>query len=302
MITAILTMVFSWCLFSGQLPDSLLVPLCVLLGVLIAFVSRYGHSQSLSVDVLAQMSRLRTVNPMLKFWILFILMIVCIASANVYTGLFLLVAMLVMAVFVGGLPLSRYIRVLALPVSFLMIGGLALLFEISPSSMGVLNIPVPVFGFWLSVSAETQARTALVVAHALGAVSCLCLISLSTPMPDIISVLRRMRCPSVVIDLMYLIYRYIFILLTLHREMRVAAQSRLGFRSYRTSLRATGMIYSNLLARSYQFASKNYDAMESRCCDTGIRFLERPNRISLTHAMVAAALLAAALVLCFLPL
>jgi len=121
-------------------------------------------------------------------------------------------------------------------------------------------------------------------------------------MPDIIGVLRRVRCPDIIIDLMYLIYRYIFILLSLHDDMRNAAKSRLGFKDYHTSMRSTGKIYANLLARSYQFASRNFDAMESRCYDTGIRFLISRINVTSMQIVVAATLLMVSLFLCLLPL
>jgi cobalt/nickel transport system permease protein len=109
-------------------------------------------------------------------------------------------------------------------------------------------------------------------------------------MSDIIGVLRRSHCPKLIIDLMYLIYRYIFILMYLHHEMQVAVKSRLGFRDYRTGIRITGQIYANLLARSYQFEGKNFDAMESRCYDTGIMFLESKHNVTFLHGAVSAAL------------
>ena len=74
-----------------------------------------------------------------------------------------------------------------------------------------------------------QVRTMLVMARALGAVSALYLLSLSTPMPEIIGVLRKMRCPDVVTELMYLIYRYIFLLFHMHDAMKNSAMSRLGY-------------------------------------------------------------------------
>ena len=114
-------------------------------------------------------------------------------------------------------------------------------------------------------------------------------------MPDIIGVLRRVRCPELIIDLMYLIYRYVFILLSLHHDMHDAAKSRLGFKDYRTSLRATGMIYSNLFVRSYQFASRNFDAMESRCYDAGISFLKQPVKVNPAHIAVFAVILGVSL-------
>ena len=293
--SAILAFAFLWSLFYGRIPQPYLLLLCVLLGVSIALAGRHKHSNVASIDMISQTSRLKNVHPLFKFTTLLALMIICIASVSVLPGLFLLAAMIVLAVPVGGLAMHKYITILALPFTFLLIGGIALLFEVYPEPAGVLNINV--FGFWLCVSEASQVRAALIVSRALGAVSCLCLLSITTPMPDIIGVLRRVRCPELIIDLMYLIYRYIFILLSMHHEMRDAAKSRLGFRDYRSSLRATANIYSNLLARSYQFAGRNFDAMESRCYETGIRFLERRISFSPVHVIVAGVIILATLFL-----
>jgi cobalt/nickel transport system permease protein len=297
-VIPILTAIFCFLLLYGKLALVILVPICLVLAVLIAFASRHQHSQSLSIDVMAQMSNLNRVNPTLKFWGLLALMILCVASQTVFTGFFLLVVMAILAVGVGGLALHHYIRVLALPISFLLIAGIALLFTISSEPVGVLNFNL--FGLWFSISTAAQAHTVLIIARALGAISCLMLISITTPMPEIIGVLRRVRCPELIIDLMYLIYRYIFILLSQHREMMDAAKSRLGFKGLRSRLRSTGLVYSNLLSRSYRYAGQNYDAMESRCYDTGIAFLERRNLISTSHLVVSGVLLTVALSLLIL--
>ncbi|MCL2163865.1 MAG: cobalt ECF transporter T component CbiQ [Oscillospiraceae bacterium] len=300
MITAVLAFVFVWSLFYEQIPQPFLLMLCVGLGIFLAFTSRHKHSQFLSNDVLAQASPLRKVNPTLKFWTLLALMIINVASRNPYTGLFLMLVMFIFAVFAGRVSVHNYVQVIVLPVLFLLIGGLALLFEVSYGPTGVLNFNI--FGLWLSVSEKAQLQTALVISRAFGAVSCLCVLSITTPMPDIIGVLRRARCPDFIIDLMYLIYRYIFILLTIHHEMYNAAKSRLGFRDHRTSLRATGRIYANLLARSYQFADKNFDAMESRCYDSGVNFLEHRGKITFVHGCYSVILISVSLCLGLLPL
>ena len=298
MVTAILAAVFVWCLFFGKLPLPVLIAACAALSVFLAGENKHRHTQALSIDVLAQVSRLKKINPMLKFWTLLALIVICVASNNPLTGIFLIVSMPALAVLAGGLRLHHYIEIISLPVSFLLVGGFTLLVEAAPGPDGILNLQV--FGQWLSVSANSQMRTALTVSRAMGAVSCLCFLSVTTPMADIIGALRRARCPAVLVDLMYLIYRYVFILLSLHHEMRNAAKSRLGFRDYRSSMRATGNIYANLLARSYQFAGRNFDAMESRCYDTGIRFLDRKAGIAFVHILVSAVLLIAALCLSLL--
>jgi len=210
-----------------------------------------------------------------------------------------MLVMMSLAVFVGRLKLHHYVQIIALPVSFLLIAGIALIVEVSPEPIGVINLPV--FGSWLSITETAQERTALVVSRALGAVSCLTLLSVTTPMPDIIGVLRKARCPDLIIDLMYLIYRYIFILLNLSHHMHDAARSRLGFINYRTSIRTTGQIYANLLSRSYNFAGRNFDAMESRLYDTGIRFLEQKHKLTSLEIVIAAAVIIITLFLSIIP-
>jgi cobalt/nickel transport system permease protein len=182
-------------------------------------------------------------------------------------------------------------RLLSLPLSFLLLSGFALLFEISPQQTGVFGLRI--FGTWFCVNEASQIRTTLVISRAMGAVSCLYMLSLTTPMTEIIGVLRRARCPEVLSDLMYLIYRYIFILLSMYYVMRDAAKSRLGFISYRTSLRTTAMLYSELMSRSYRQGGRNFDAMESRCYSSGIRFMDRREKVTALHAVCALVILTA---------
>jgi len=285
MITAILAMAVVWCLFYGQMAISVLAPLCLVMGVVLTFLGRHKHTQFLTIDVQAQSSRLNKVNPVMKFITVLILMVLCISAKTPVVGMFLTVVMLLLVVFGGGMKLHDYVHLLALPISFLLLSGLALLLEITSQPTGVFHVPV--LGMWLCITRSAQIQTALVIARALGAVSCLYLLSLTTPMAEIIGVLRRLHCPDLIIELMYLIYRYIFILLSMYHTMRDAAKSRLGYINYRTSVRTTGNLYSNLLSRSYRLAGRNFDAMESRCYGTKIRFLEKNKPITGAHALAA---------------
>lgn len=285
MVTAILTSIVVWCLFYGRLPTPLLAAVCIGSGLLLALLGKHSHARFLAIDVLAQSSKLNKVNAGLKFWSVLVLMLLCISARSPVVGIFLAIVMLSLTCFMGGLRLHDYVNLLALPLTFLLLSGLALLFEVAGQPIGVLNLHL--FGVWLCVTTGAQATTALVMARALGAVSCLYLLSLTTPMSGIIGVLRRAHCPQVVINLMYLIYRYLFVLLSMYHTMKDAAKSRLGYEDYRTSVRTTGKVYSNLLARSYRQAGRNFDAMESRCFDEEIRFLERGREIHGVHLAVS---------------
>lgn len=292
MISAMLSMIVLWFLLYGRISVIVTVPVCLGIGAFLAFAVRHKHTQFLTIDVLAQASHMNKVNPSLKFWLALALMAVCASAGSPFVGLIFALAMMLIVVLVGGLKLNDYIHMLGLPVSFLMLSALALMFEVSQQSAGIFSVRIS--GFWICMSADSQARAALVTSRALGAVSCLYMLSLTTPMSELIGVLRRARCPAVLIELMYLIYRYIFILLNMYHTMRNAAKSRLGYSDFHTSVRTTGMLYSNLLGRSYRQASANFDAMESRCFGNEIRFLENKKEVTRAQAAAAFGLVAAA--------
>lgn len=294
MLTAILVSLVIWCTFYRQVPAPALLGICAGFGACLLWAGKRGHASfRLSIDVFAQTSRLNQVNPTLKLCTVLILMALCVSAQNPVVGSALAVFMLCLTVFVGGLKLRDYIQMLLLPVSFFTLSGFALLFELTAQKTGVLSFPI--FSLWLSASESSQLRAALILSRALGAVSCLYFLSLTTPMSSIIGVLRRARCPGIVVSLMYLMYRYIFILLSMHHTMRDAAASRLGFLNYRTSIRTTARLYSGLLANSYRQAGNNFDAMESRCYRGEIRFLERRSNALAAHAATAVILIAATL-------
>ncbi|MGB8453681.1 MAG: cobalt ECF transporter T component CbiQ [Anaerocolumna sp.] len=288
-ITALLTIIIIWCLFYAMLPNAILLILCILMGGLFAAMSRHKHEGFLTVDNSAQNARLNKVHPSLKFWTVLILIFLSIVSNSPVVGLILALLMLILSVIVGGMELQDYLSILSLPVSFLLVSGLALLFEYSLQPAGIISLPL--FHGYLIVGRLARVRAALVMSRALGAISCLYLLSLSTPMSEVIGVLRRSHTPDIIVELMYLIYRYIFILLEMHRSMKDAAGSRLGFIDFPTSIYTTGKIYSNLLARSYRQANKNFDAMESRCYIGEIRFLENKKSITKCHVTVAIGLI-----------
>ena len=90
-----------------------------------------------------------------------------------------------------------------------------------------------------------------------------------------LSGLSQLKVPEVMISLMYLMYRYIFVLLETYQGMKVAAESRMGYAHYWKSIRTTGLVYRNLLVKSYEHAMHNFDAMESRCFDGQVKFLSK---------------------------
>ena len=266
--------------------------LCVLVGGLLLVFGHHSHGGVLVIDVYARRSRFFEWSPALKTAGCVLLLILCVASPSPWIPLILALILALLTVCGGGIHLHDYLALLSLPAAFLLLSGLALLWDYALVKDGAAAIPF--WNGWLVVTAAAQVRARLVMARALGAVSCLYFLSLSTTMPEILSVLRRAHVPSVMTELAVLIYRYLFVLLSVYQSMKDAAASRLGYSGFVRSIRTTGAVYGNLLAASFRRAGACFDAMESRCYDGEIRFLERKKPVTAPAVLLFGGLAAGA--------
>ena len=114
---------------------------------------------------------------------------------------------------------------------------------------------------------------------AFGAISAMYMMILTTNSCEIISVFKKLHIPNIIIDLMNMIYRFIFILLDVHANMKNSAESRLGYVDFKTSCYSFGHTAGNLLIVSLKKANSYYNAMESRCYDGQMSFLEEDKKI-----------------------
>lgn len=205
-----------------------------------AFMERY-----------AQASLLRHVSAPLKTGFAVTVLLLCLLSDSIPVSVWVLVSMTAAVTGMGGVKLRDYARLLGVPLFFIIWSGAALLWTTGDG--------------WRALEVSLRA---------MGAVSALYFWILTTTVSEILAVLRRCHMPGLLTALLYLTYRYIFVLTDVWQDMHMAARSRLGYTDYRTSLRTFGGIGSNLLALSLKRADDSYRAMESRCYDGDIRFLE----------------------------
>ncbi len=127
---------------------------------------------------------------------------------------------------------------------------------------------------------------------AFSAVSALYLMTLSTPMGEIISVFRKIRVPVLILELMHLIYRYIFILSETNQRQKDAAGSRLGYCDLKTSFRTFSGELANLLVLSMKKAETYYDAMEARGYEGNALFWEETRPLTAGQLLYAGLYLA----------
>jgi cobalt/nickel transport system permease protein len=224
------------------------------------------------IDKLCYTSKLRIVNTHLKFTLSMTTLCICVAARSITIGSIILVTMCLLTILKGGISFFRYLRLLLAPAIFLMLSSIAILFSISPTPLSPFSILIG--SHYITISHQSILSVLHLTATAFGGISCLYFLALSTPVTDLLSTLKKLHCPDIFLELMLLMYRFIFLLLEIADNLNISRQSRLGNRNHKTALTSIGMLLSNLLIVSFKRSSYLYDSMESRCYQGQIHILE----------------------------
>lgn len=227
----------------------------------------------LLIDKLSYQSRLRYVNASEKLLYAVLTLALCIISRSVTLAVLVFVVNGILTVGRGGIPLSNYIKLLTVPLAFLVVGTAAIVINISRIPMDAFAIGIGQWYITGSTSGIHQAVSLCVTAFS--AVTCLYFLSLNTVMTDILGTLKKLHIPPLLIELMLLTYRFIFVLFQTASAITVSQKSRLGNRNFRARVRSFGAMGTALFILALKRSNTLYDAMESRCYDGSIRVLSR---------------------------
>jgi len=157
------------------------------------------------------------------------------------------------------------------PFAFLALGTVAIAVNLTDTPMDLLNLPIG--SKYIAVSWFSMLYALRLIIVSLASVSCLYFLILTTPMMDLFYVMKKLRCPSLIIEIMMLTYRYIFVLFEMASSIMTAQNCRLGNISAKSAINGMGNMLSVILIRAMQKANALFDAMESRCYDGQIRVL-----------------------------
>jgi cobalt/nickel transport system permease protein len=249
---------------------------------------RYG--EGFSIDLYAYASDIIGWNPGFKVTFSVLTMILSIVFDNPYVSIAVILSMAYVTVVKGGMEVKRYLSILAIPISFILLGTITIAVDFSKEPVGQYNIYIGLCYVYTSV---LQLKKMLfLMLKAFAAVSALQMMTLSTPSNEIITVLRRAYIPKLIIELMNLIYRFIFILVDTHRQMKNSALARNGYCDFKTSCFTFGSIAVNMLVLSLKKANAYYNAMEARCYDGELLFLEEDKKIEWEQLVAATVFLA----------
>ncbi len=243
----------------------------------------------LSFDLRAQKSPLAHVHAGVKLGMAIATLLLCVSFDQLAVSLFVGGTMLLLLHFACGLAVHEIVHIMRIPLVFLVVSCVAIAVQITttPHDNAMLQIAIGNFSVWVSQTSLTQAG--LLFCKAYGSICCLYFISVSTPMQSLIATLKAVHCPAIMVELTYLIYRYLFVLLDMLRKMMLAAHARLGYATLRASWYSFMHIGGNLLVHSFKRSTACVDAMEARCYDGTLAFYTPKTQAQPTHIALAIA-------------
>lgn len=170
----------------------------------------------------------------------------------------------------AGIAPRTFLQVLAIPAAFLVVSAPMLALSVD-------------FGHGVSLawSAKGAWSAVDVTLRALAATACLALLALTTPLVDLLALLRRIGVPRVFLEIMLLTYRMIFVLADSATTGAQAQASRLGYGSFRHACRSVGQLAAVLLQNALAQARRLETGLAARGYEGDLPVLRRQPPLSL---------------------
>ena len=206
------------------------------------------------IDSLVYLNRLRYLPTKEKLLFTLMLFALSYLSGNV-VQLVIAIWLLIWVVVYAGIPLGFYSKLLLIPLGFWLMSIPAIALEIvwNPNSVypevwqGVSLGPV-----YLYLSQQGLIEGGELLIRALSLTSCMYFLLLTTPLMEILQVLEDLGCPSLLLELLALMYRFIAILTETTSELILAQQSRSGYSRPSRVMASLGLLVSQLLHHSLE--------------------------------------------------
>lgn len=219
----------------------------------------HSHTGAKSIDEYAYLSHIRSINSGVKAGFCFCMMILSVCSGNFIVPVVISIICAIISCGFGKMNLKSYVSLFTIPFVFMIMSGIAI-------SMTIES------GFRIKFFQSDIIRALHITVKAVGSVSAMYTLAVSTPMNEIISLFDRLRLPEILCELMRFMYRYIFILADTQIKMKNSAVARLGFNGFSRSLHTFGLICSNLLIVSLRRATDYYNSVEARSLGNRLKF------------------------------
>lgn len=218
------------------------------------------------IEQSAYTNRWRRVSPEAKGLFSLCGLVAAFVAATPATACGIAAVLCAVTVLGAGIPPGRYLRVAAPALLFLFVSTMSLAVSLKiGGSVGYIS---------LYMAHTEYAKVAQVCGRSLGGLAALLFLTLTTPLIDIIPLLRRLKAPEVLLDIMVLCYRTLFVFSEAIHDTITAQSARLGYTNVRLSMRSLGGLVTNITVQVWQRSQALHLAAMARNNDGPLRFLE----------------------------
>lgn len=201
----------------------------------------------LLIDKYAYTNRLTNSNPFIKFVIVVIALSIATITKSNYVNLLILAVMILLTTIVAQIPLDKYLKMLFIPSTFLLLSIITILFSISKVDIYIWSINL--FDNYIGITSGSTEQSILLTTRVFAAIASTFFLGLTTPLNMLIRVFKRLKIPNSIIELIVLIYRFIFILLQEAYEIHNGQELKFGYLNTRNSLNSLGLLLRSLFVR-----------------------------------------------------
>lgn len=188
----------------------------------------------------------RWVDPVPKLWLSLAGLLVCVFADSAAVGGFTLLVFSVLNLLLGGHTLRILTRFFAVPMGFLAIGCGMIAFRPLEQAQALWALGNSGWG----ISRQGLLLAWMVLCKALGCAAAVYFFSMNTLITDLTWAAQAAAGSGLLVELMELIYRFLFLLREEAARIQVAQKSRLGYQSIPQSLRSAGMLAGMVLLRA----------------------------------------------------
>jgi cobalt/nickel transport system permease protein len=209
------------------------------------------------IEGAAQASRWRDVAPSAKALFALCAMAAAMIARQPATLAGLAGVSMLVALVPARVPPRLYAATLLPPLAFVAVSCATMLVDVAGLRLNAAALPSAM---------QAALRAVAMLAALLG-------LTLTTPLPHLLSLLRRLRVPDVLLDLMALCYRMLFVLRQAWDEGIAAQAARLGYARTTTAWRSLGLLTARMAVQVWQRSAALEAAAQARGYDGRLRFL-----------------------------
>lgn len=152
------------------------------------------------IDKLAYNSKLRNIAPISKLLFSMSVLVICIWANSFLVSVFTALTMLFLIIFIGKTSYKNVFHLMTVPIVFIIMGSAAIAISIGQNSSDML-FSLHFGNTYFGVSHTSILSAVRVMIKCFGAVSCMYFLSLTTPMVDLFTLLRKSIIPNFIIEI-----------------------------------------------------------------------------------------------------